>query len=138
LVISGPVPGREGPHSIGVPIRYPCFIYNTYLYVAEKCNANKELTVTRCRSHSCIKPLLNPCGTIRTQSFYSKSCLGHAFPRSPPSWSCCPVRTLIDHLSRSVHAAMLSASSCANGAIATGTIIVATRYFQESSNRILF
>ena len=32
---------------------------------------------------------------------------------------------------------MLSASSRANGAIATGTILVATRYFQESSNRIL-
>ncbi len=33
--MSGPVPGREGPHSIGVPIRYPLFFYNTYLYVAE-------------------------------------------------------------------------------------------------------
>ncbi len=40
-------------------------------------------------------------------------------------------------LLRSVHAAMLSAYVCANGAIATGTVIVATRYFQESSNRIL-
>ena len=39
-------------------------------------------------------------------------------------------------LLRSVHAAMLSAYVCANGAIATGTVIVATRYFQESSNRI--
>jgi hypothetical protein len=32
---------------------------------------------------------------------------------------------------------MLSAYVCANGAIATGTVIVATRHFQESSNRIL-
>jgi hypothetical protein len=31
---------------------------------------------------------------------------------------------------------MLSAYVCANGAIATGTILVATRYFMESSNRI--
>ena len=30
---------------------------------------------------------------------------------------------------------MLSVTSNANGAIATGTILVATRYFQESSNR---
>ncbi len=32
---------------------------------------------------------------------------------------------------------MLSAYVCANGAIATGSVVVATRYFQESSNRNL-
>jgi len=50
-------------------------------------------------------------------------------------------------LLRSVHAAMLSEKPetplmqslyLANGAIATGTVLVATRYFMESSNRNLY
>ena len=41
------------------------------------------------------------------------------FQSSPLTRSCYPVRTLIDLVSRSVHAAMLSAYVCANGAIAT-------------------
>ena len=38
---------------------------------------------------------------------------------------------------RSVHAARLSVTSNANGALATGIGLVATRHFQESSNRNL-
>ena len=49
--------------------------------------------------------------------------------------SCYPVHIMLN-VSRIMYAAMLSALHCANGAIATGSIIVATRYFQESSNRV--
>ncbi len=49
--------------------------------------------------------------------------------------SCYPVHIMLK-FSRIMYAAMLSVTSNANGAIATGTVIVATRYFQESSNRI--
>ena len=38
---------------------------------------------------------------------------------------------------RSVHAAMLSAFDCADGAIATGIVLVTTRRFKENSNRKL-
>ena len=68
------------------------------------------------------------------------------FPRSPLSWSCFPVRTLIAVcyvvstllccLKRRRRRIEIQSLCLANGAIATGTILVATRYFQESSNRI--
>jgi hypothetical protein len=80
--------------------------------------------------------------------FKNQSCLGHAFPRSPLCWSCYPVRTLMTRcpvvstllccLKHRRHHIVMQSLCLANGAIATGTIIVATRYFQESSNRNLY
>jgi len=63
------------------------------------------------------------------------SCLGYLFTRQAPMLSCYPVHIMLK-FSRIMYAAMLSVTSNANDAIATGTVIVATRYFQESSNRI--
>ena len=73
------------------------------------------------------------------------SCLGHAFPRSPPSWSCCPVRTLkaiccvvstlLCCLKHRRHHIEMQSLCFAKGAIATWTLSCTIRHFQESGNR---
>ena len=64
------------------------------------------------------------------------SCLGHVVPPIAPMLELLPCPHHVEPFSRIMYAAMLSALHCANGAIATGTIFVATRQFQEIGNRV--